>query len=203
MKEIRYTEFGVTTIIENYAPFGAELKGMRSGKPFTENGEIFVNSEKQLYKVSEVSFENSKGEIIDRSEVSLDTTTYVLGVIINKGKVLLIKRNKPDLTYYVFPGGHVRENESFEKAFEREMVEETDIDVTNYGYTLELEQHRDGFGPEKAFFVEINETNLEFKQSDPDDAASELFFHPVSKLNELKNVFPGEVELLVKKKYLI
>ncbi len=54
----------------------------------------------------------------------------VLGLTVNKGKLLLIKRKLPALKVnWAFPGGVTHENETEEEAVVREVKEETGIDV--------------------------------------------------------------------------
>jgi len=50
------------------------------------------------------------------------------GICFIDGKLLVIKRVKNGKTYYVLPGGHVDEGESFKESVEREIKEETNID---------------------------------------------------------------------------
>ena len=60
--------------------------------------------------------------------------TAVDVVVIEKGAVLLIKRGKePFKGKWCLPGGFVEENESVEQAAEREVKEETGIDVNLVG----------------------------------------------------------------------
>lgn len=51
-------------------------------------------------------------------------------VIIENGRVALIKRTKPNLTYYVFPGGGIEEGETSEQAAIRETYEEIGVHVS-------------------------------------------------------------------------
>ncbi|MBM6617411.1 NUDIX domain-containing protein [Bacillus suaedaesalsae] len=52
-------------------------------------------------------------------------------VIIQNGKVALIKRTKSEEVYYVFPGGGVEEGESPEEATIREVKEELGVRIEN------------------------------------------------------------------------
>lgn len=53
----------------------------------------------------------------------------VRAIIIDQNKILLIKRVKPDLTYWVFPGGAVEKGESREEALIRECKEELGFSI--------------------------------------------------------------------------
>lgn len=62
-------------------------------------------------------------------KVSLTVKVVVFG---NDGKVLLLKRSKKELTNkgsYDLPGGHLERGESFKECIEREVMEETGLDV--------------------------------------------------------------------------
>ena len=45
-------------------------------------------------------------------------------IIVQEGKIALIKRIREDETYYVFPGGGIEEGETAEEAMKREIYEE-------------------------------------------------------------------------------
>ena len=45
-------------------------------------------------------------------------------IIVQEGKIALIKRIREEETYYVFPGGGIEEGETPEEAMKREVYEE-------------------------------------------------------------------------------
>ena len=52
----------------------------------------------------------------------------VAAIIIKKNKILLLKRNhRPFRNHWVFPGGHIENGETAEKAVTREVKEETGL----------------------------------------------------------------------------
>jgi 8-oxo-dGTP diphosphatase len=52
------------------------------------------------------------------------------GILIENGKLLLVKRAKePDLGKWAVPGGRIEENETAEECLKREFKEETGLDV--------------------------------------------------------------------------
>lgn len=54
----------------------------------------------------------------------------VYGIILNEGKILLIKKARgPYKGMYDLPGGGVEYGESFEKTLEREFLEETGLEI--------------------------------------------------------------------------
>ncbi len=60
-----------------------------------------------------------------------DTNDSVVIVVIDKDKILLIKRSKTDEwmpLHWSFPGGHIKKNETPYKAAKRELKEETQLE---------------------------------------------------------------------------
>lgn len=64
--------------------------------------------------------------------------TRARAVIVHQGQVLLMKRTKPELTYFTLIGGKVEPDETPEQAVIREVFEECGVTVR-----LEREIHRD------------------------------------------------------------
>jgi 8-oxo-dGTP diphosphatase len=57
-------------------------------------------------------------------------SVYVDGILIKKGKILLLKRNvEPFKGYWHVVGGHVEEDETLKDAIKREYKEETNLEI--------------------------------------------------------------------------
>lgn len=68
----------------------------------------------------------------------------VCGALIQKGKVLIARRNYGSSKgMYEFPGGKVEKNETKEEALIREMKEELDIDIHTIQYLSESEDQQE------------------------------------------------------------
>lgn len=63
----------------------------------------------------------------------------VSAVILKDGKILLIRRVKPDQEYFVFPGGGVDGGESLLEALSREVREELSLEVKKQKFLFSLE----------------------------------------------------------------
>jgi len=70
-------------------------------------------------------------------------------IIIQNGKLLLMRRQKPGRDYYILPGGGVELDESFEEACMREVKEETGLDVLG----LQLVYRYHFRGSEEVYFI--------------------------------------------------
>ena len=80
----------------------------------------------------------------------------VRAVIIEKGKLLTIKRTKSDLAYWVIPGGGVEENETRKNALIRECREELGVDVKIGKLILETESEKPETIDQKEYFYLVD-----------------------------------------------
>ncbi|MFB6204528.1 MAG: NUDIX domain-containing protein [Candidatus Nanohaloarchaea archaeon] len=124
----------------------------------------------------------------------------VAAVIRDGEKVLTTEMESEDREYHVLPGGGVEEGEDMKEALERELEEETSLEVVNsrLAYIRELKLE-DGRGIEFYFFVET--AGEPEKGHDPEDKDAELAglhwlapaelerveFHPRQLVNELES----------------
>lgn len=134
-------------------------------------------------------------------------------VIINDNKILLIRRVKPGVEYFILPGGGVDENETIEEATIREVMEELNLKVKKYEFLFSLENipvpqmitihkgNRDEYifkvieytgtpeigGPEKERMSPENQYHLEWID--------------LSRLKEMKNIYPKVVIRALTKKF--
>lgn len=76
----------------------------------------------------------------------------VRAIIIEKGKILLIKRTKLDLVYYVIPGGGVENEETNEQALIRECLEELGVNIKVKNLILELISEKEETAGQKEYF---------------------------------------------------
>lgn len=129
-----------------------------------------------------------------------------VGVIVENGSILLIRRIKDDVHYYVFPGGSVEKGETVEEAVIREMQEELslkvlvgkllfklkipkndyDIGRTSYFYLIDdFEGTAKLGGPEKERMCEANQYYPEWVK--------------IADLNKINNLYPVEAKKKVLK----
>ncbi|MEL4504738.1 NUDIX domain-containing protein [Luteococcus sp. H138] len=99
------------------------------------------------------------------------------GVLIQDGRVLLIKRTKPHDEYFVVPGGKVEPGESPEQACIRELLEEVNLSV-------EVGELLDDFADDgrTQFFYAVTRTSGELRLGDGPEkgrASAENQYEPV------------------------
>lgn len=83
-------------------------------------------------------------------------------VVIERGRLLAIKRTKPKETYWVFPGGEIEDGETIEYTLIREGKEELGVTVWPFREFISLpSSKKDLFGQvEHFYFCDIKEGTL-------------------------------------------
>jgi len=76
----------------------------------------------------------------------------VRAIIISQNKIFLIKRIKPNETYWVFPGGGVEQGETRQDALTREIKEELGLDIKIGNLFLERISDKPGMEQHKEYF---------------------------------------------------
>ncbi len=133
----------------------------------------------------------------------------VRAIIIKDGKVLTIKRTKPDAMFWVFPGGGVEEGETNEKSLIRECKEELGVDVRVCDLFCEKDsKDRKIFGQREYFyFCDIKDGELgtgmgpEFQENSAYIGKFDIEWVVISKLENI-DLRPSEIKNLICKKYL-
>ncbi len=153
-KELRFNKDGYDFLVNEYIEVGPKLKGMSENKIFYDQNKYFLNLGDKLYEV--LNFRISKdGNEIEKSELLFDTKTRIGAMIVCQREILVIHRIKPNEEYYVYPGGHLKQNELIEEGLNREILEETGINIKGIKRKLIKEDERQGYGPEKYFLIRL------------------------------------------------
>jgi len=77
----------------------------------------------------------------------IEKATSCRGLVVQNDKVLLIRRHKDNVDYWVFPGGHTENEEAPSEVASREILEETGLNVTEVGEVI-FYDHPKWFHPE-------------------------------------------------------
>jgi 8-oxo-dGTP pyrophosphatase MutT (NUDIX family) len=125
-------------------------------------------------------------------------------VILKDDKILLIKRVKPDREYFIFPGGGLDKDESFEEAVRREVKEELCLDVEKCHFLFSIENLgvpefitvHTGHRNEHYFLIDKYVGNPEIGGPEKERATEHNQYHIVwlsmEEFTELPNIFPRE-----------
>jgi ADP-ribose pyrophosphatase YjhB (NUDIX family) len=125
-------------------------------------------------------------------------------VILKDGKILLIKRTKPEREYFIFPGGGVDKGENFEEAVRREVKEELCLDVQKCHFIFSIENlgvpvfitiHA-GNRNEHYFFIDEYIGNPEIGGPEKERATGQNQYHitwlSMEEFAKQPNIFPRE-----------
>jgi ADP-ribose pyrophosphatase YjhB (NUDIX family) len=133
----------------------------------------------------------------------------VRAVIIENGKVLLIKRTKSDIIYWATPGGGVEGTETDEQTLVRECKEELGVEVKVNDLLLKAVSQKPAiFGQEERFYLcDITGGELgtgdgpEFTNPTAYAGQYDIEWRTVAELSEL-DLRPQEIKDLVYTKFL-
>jgi len=132
----------------------------------------------------------------------------VRAIITKDNKIILIKRVKPNETYWVFPGGGIEKGETKKQALIREIKEELGLDIEVKELLLERKSDKPGMeGITEYFFTaDIVDGELgtgegpEYKPNSNYEGGYELEWVDITNLPQI-NLKPKEVKNLVVKNY--
>jgi 8-oxo-dGTP diphosphatase len=109
--------------------------------------------------------------------VSWTTYAAAVGIVVNEGRLLLVKQRRRYGTHWELPGGYCEPDESFEQATAREVLEETGVpvEVGELVCTLVWEREHDRRRNLLAFFraepLDLGKRPRPQVEEDIDDAA--------------------------------
>jgi 8-oxo-dGTP diphosphatase len=119
------------------------------------------------------------------------TDNRVTGVVIRDGKILLLHRFRDGSEYWVFPGGGVEEGEDLETGLQREMYEETGLNLVTFKRLFDTQE-----GKTTCIFyrceMEPGEPTLggpELEEQSPDNTHI-LEWVEIERLSNLTLIFP-------------
>jgi ADP-ribose pyrophosphatase YjhB (NUDIX family) len=128
----------------------------------------------------------------------------VSAVIVNNNKVLLIHRKMKGREYWVFPGGGVKKNETLEKAIKREVLEETNLKVTECFYSFDYMDENKVAHP--VFVCKVESGIPKLGGPEADKHSKDDWYHPewIKLESAIKlNIYPEEgikvLENIIKK----
>ncbi len=127
----------------------------------------------------------------------------VSAIIISDGKILLIRRVKPDREYYTFPGGGVEEGENEKHAMWREIKEELSVDAKVERLLFEIEnQGRKEFYYSIGEFIGVPKLGSPEKERMNERNQYHIEWVELSRIGEMSNLYPrGAVEKLLELPY--
>jgi len=125
-------------------------------------------------------------------------------IIIEKEKVLLMKRIKPEVIYWTIPGGGVEVGETLERATKRECFEELGVNVKVKELALEMDSKKPGAEGQREYFYfcEITSGKVgegkgpEFEPGTDDFGTYEVEWVKISDLEKI-DLKPEEIKKLI------
>jgi len=125
------------------------------------------------------------------------TSTGAVGIVIHKGNILLIYREKFGKKYFMFPGGGIEDGENAEQAVVRELAEETSIIIRPIRQVYHIKYDD---GTDRLYFLceyvsgtpKLQENTNEYEQIVKGEQYYEPKWLPISDLNSTL-VYPLQV----------
>lgn len=126
-------------------------------------------------------------------------------IMVEDGKMLLIRRNKPDHEYFVVPGGGVDEGETIEQALVRETMEELSLKVEDFCEVGKIENIKmpEGtsihMGLQSYYFFHVKKYSGtlalggEEKESMTEENQYHFVWVPIEDVIKLTNLYPIEI----------
>jgi len=190
MEQITFIVGDLIFNIVDYQVVGNKLRGMSDNKIFIDDDVFFKNHSDNLLKINQ--FTIKKGNVfIKPSDYMFDTSIRVGAVIIFNNRVLLNHRVKKGNEYYVFPGGHVKQGESFINAVIREIKEETNLNINESMINIMDDLSRDGFGREIYFIIKpLSIDSINISNPEAVNEVSDLIWFTFQDAKSIENLFP-------------
>lgn len=129
-------------------------------------------------------------------------------IIVKNGEIILIKRVKSEMVYFVFPGGGVEDGENKTEALLREVKEELGLDVIITELFSSLRFDKDKFEQIEYFYLcDVVGGTLgtgdgpEFKNNSNYEGSHEVLTMSIENLKDL-NLLPIEIRDLVFERFI-
>jgi len=123
------------------------------------------------------------------------TNVNVRGLIIKEEKVLLIHRFKNGAEYWVVPGGGVEEGETKEEGLQREMREETGLEIIDFKLLTSIDTPQ---GEQYLYRGELDEGELKIGGPEAEDENENnkyiLTWVPIEQAKRLEKLYPEVVK---------
>ncbi len=131
-------------------------------------------------------------------------------IFIKNNKIFIIKRIKNDKIYYVFPGGHVENDENLEETLKREIKEELNFEISSFREVFRIIEYNPGdncqvenvFYLIEGFIGNLKLGGPEIERMKNGNNEYHLMWYSKSEFEQLNPIYPAKIKELVLKKLL-